>query len=60
MTLAQRKKHKTVKLKSLNAVFRSHEDSYGDGSSAARSEAEGQGDTGLPDSQVARHKNLDE
>merc|ERR1719242_3015738 len=29
----------------------SHEDSYGDGSSAARSEAEGQGDTGLPDSQ---------
>ena len=30
----------------------SHEDSYGDGSSAARSEADAQGDNGLPDSQV--------
>ena len=31
----------------------SHEDSYGDSSNAARGDTEGQGDNGLPDSQVA-------
>jgi len=29
----------------------SHEDSYGEGSNGGRSEADGQGDHGLPDSQ---------